>query len=114
MQHAEMDELEEDQVEGNVVDSQEEIEYSRTQQTPRYSFCGQAPAPEEGVSLIDEQGNPIKRRGRITCADMQNILSGILIDIKVNENNIPESILLGSYLGVVTRDPVLAIMAFSD
>ncbi|KAH0462902.1 hypothetical protein IEQ34_007484 [Dendrobium chrysotoxum] len=43
------------------LDSQEEIECSMTQQTPRQSFCSEAPAPEEGVWLIDEQGNPIRR-----------------------------------------------------
>ncbi|KAH0465054.1 hypothetical protein IEQ34_005157 [Dendrobium chrysotoxum] len=43
---------------------------------------------------------------------------GTRIHIEVNENNIPcnipESILLGSYLGVVARDPVLAPIAFPD
>ncbi|KAH0470914.1 hypothetical protein IEQ34_000637 [Dendrobium chrysotoxum] len=43
---------------------------------------------------------------------------GTRIHIEVNENNIPcnipESILLGTYLGVVTRDPVLAPIAFPD
>ncbi|KAH0456201.1 hypothetical protein IEQ34_014108 [Dendrobium chrysotoxum] len=99
-------------------DSQEEIECSRTQQTPRQSFCCEAPAPEEGVWLIDEQGNPIRRRGRTTCADIQNMPPGTRIHIEVNENNIPcnipESILLGTYLGVVARDPVLAPIAFPD
>ncbi|KAH0464498.1 hypothetical protein IEQ34_007284 [Dendrobium chrysotoxum] len=99
-------------------DSQEEIECSRTQQTPRQSFYSEAPAPEEGVWLIDEQGNPIRRRGRTTCADIQNMPPGTRIHIEVNENNIPcnipESILLGTYLGVVARDPVLAPIAFPD
>ncbi|KAH0435575.1 hypothetical protein IEQ34_026582 [Dendrobium chrysotoxum] len=43
---------------------------------------------------------------------------GTRIHIEVNENNIPcnisESILLGTYLGVVARDPVLAPIAFPD
>ncbi|KAH0464564.1 hypothetical protein IEQ34_007350 [Dendrobium chrysotoxum] len=43
---------------------------------------------------------------------------GIRIHIEVNENNIPcnipESILLGTYLGVVARDLVLAPIAFPD
>ncbi|PKU71748.1 hypothetical protein MA16_Dca026747 [Dendrobium catenatum] len=43
---------------------------------------------------------------------------GTRIHIEVNENNIPcnipESILLGTYLGVVARDPVLAPISFSD
>ncbi|KAH0467505.1 hypothetical protein IEQ34_004743 [Dendrobium chrysotoxum] len=99
-------------------DSQEEIECSRTQQTPHQSFCSEAPALEEGVWLIDEQGNPIRRRGRTTCADIQNMPPGTRIHIEVNENNIPcnipESILLGTYLGVVARDLVLAPIAFPD
>ncbi|KAH0468005.1 hypothetical protein IEQ34_003038 [Dendrobium chrysotoxum] len=118
-------------------DSQEEIECSGSQQTSRHSFCGTDPAPEEGVWLIDEQGpiilihacsfilnhvdeqgNPIRRRGRTTCADIQNMPPGTRIHIEVNENNIPcnipESILLGSYLGVVARDPMLAPIAFPD
>ncbi|PKU60532.1 hypothetical protein MA16_Dca028256 [Dendrobium catenatum] len=40
------------------------------------------------------------------------------IHIELNENNIPctipESILPGTYLGVVARDPVLAPIAFPD
>ncbi|KAH0469085.1 hypothetical protein IEQ34_002317 [Dendrobium chrysotoxum] len=68
--------------------------------------------------LVDEQGNPIKRRGHTTYADMQNMPSRTRIHIEVNENNIPsnipESILLGSYLGVVARYPVLALIAFPD
>ncbi|KAH0449928.1 hypothetical protein IEQ34_020620 [Dendrobium chrysotoxum] len=43
---------------------------------------------------------------------------GIRIHIEVNENNIPcnipESILLGSYLGVVARDHMLAPITFPD
>ncbi|KAH0451165.1 hypothetical protein IEQ34_018464 [Dendrobium chrysotoxum] len=43
---------------------------------------------------------------------------GTRIHIEVNENNIPcnipESILLGTYLGVVARDPVLGPIAFPD
>ncbi|KAL0908793.1 hypothetical protein M5K25_023302 [Dendrobium thyrsiflorum] len=99
-------------------DSQEENESSRSQQPARPSFCGQAPAPEEGIWLIDKQGNPIRRRGRTTCADIQSMPQGTRIHIEVNENNIPcnipESILLGSYLGVVARDPILAPIAFPD
>ncbi|KAH0470289.1 hypothetical protein IEQ34_000012 [Dendrobium chrysotoxum] len=81
-------------------------------------YCSEALAPEERVWLIDEQENPIRRRGRTTCADIQNMPPGTRIHIEVNENNIPynipESILLGSYLGVVARDPVLAPIAFPD
>ncbi|KAH0449946.1 hypothetical protein IEQ34_020638 [Dendrobium chrysotoxum] len=66
----------------------------------------------------DERGNPIRRRGRTTCADIQNMSPRTRIHIEVNENNIPcnipESILLGSYIGVVARDPVLASIAFPD
>ncbi|XP_028547832.1 uncharacterized protein LOC114578631 [Dendrobium catenatum] len=43
---------------------------------------------------------------------------GTRIHIEVNENNIPcnipESILLGTYLGIVARDPVLAPISFPD
>ncbi|KAH0470198.1 hypothetical protein IEQ34_001756 [Dendrobium chrysotoxum] len=43
---------------------------------------------------------------------------GTRIHIEVNENNIsyniPEYILLGSYLSVVARDPFLAPIAFPD
>ncbi|KAH0449339.1 hypothetical protein IEQ34_023139 [Dendrobium chrysotoxum] len=99
-------------------DSQEEIECSGSQQTSRHSFCGSATTPEEGVWLIDEQGNLIRRRGRTTCADIQNMPPRTRIHIEVNENNIPgnipESILLGSYLGVVARDPMLAPIAFPN
>ncbi|KAH0468620.1 hypothetical protein IEQ34_001852 [Dendrobium chrysotoxum] len=99
-------------------DSHEEIECSGSQQTSRHSFCGTDPAPEEGVWLIDEQENPIRRRGRTTCTDIQNMPPRTRIHIEVNENsipcNIPESILLGSYLGVVARDPMLAPIAFPD
>ncbi|KAI0522691.1 hypothetical protein KFK09_005076 [Dendrobium nobile] len=99
-------------------DSQEEIECSGTQQASRHSFCGAAPASQEGIWLIDEQGNPLRRRGKTTCADIQNMPPGTRIHIEVNENNVPcnitESILLGTYLGVVARDPVLAPIAFSD
>ncbi|KAH0459213.1 hypothetical protein IEQ34_012027 [Dendrobium chrysotoxum] len=99
-------------------DSQEEIECSGSQQTSRHSFCGTDPAPEEGIWLIDDQENPIRRRGRTTCADIQNMPPGTRIHIEVNKNNIPcnilESILLESYLGVVARDPILAPIAFLD
>ncbi|KAH0460294.1 hypothetical protein IEQ34_010957 [Dendrobium chrysotoxum] len=70
------------------------------------------------LNHVDEKGNPIRRRGRTTCADIQNMPPGTRIHIEVNENNIPcnipESILLGSYLGVVARDPMLAPIAFPD
>ncbi|PKU76801.1 hypothetical protein MA16_Dca001407 [Dendrobium catenatum] len=99
-------------------DSQEELEDSRTNETASHSFCSAALAPEEGVWLIDERGNPIRRRGRTTCADIQNMSSETRIHIELNENNIPctipESILPGTYLGVVARDPVLAPIAFPD
>ncbi|PKU76357.1 hypothetical protein MA16_Dca000960 [Dendrobium catenatum] len=40
------------------------------------------------------------------------------VHIEVNENNVPnnirESILLGSYLGVIARDLVLAPISFPD
>ncbi|KAI0502324.1 hypothetical protein KFK09_017271 [Dendrobium nobile] len=43
---------------------------------------------------------------------------GTRVHIEVNENNVPnnisESILLGSYLGVIARDPVLAPLSFPD
>ncbi|PKU66090.1 hypothetical protein MA16_Dca025221 [Dendrobium catenatum] len=43
---------------------------------------------------------------------------GTGVHIEVNENrvpcNIPKSILLGSYLGVIARDPILAPISFSD
>ncbi|KAH0449045.1 hypothetical protein IEQ34_022845 [Dendrobium chrysotoxum] len=43
---------------------------------------------------------------------------GTQIHIEVNENNIsrniPESILLRSYLSIVVRDPILAPIAFPD
>ncbi|KAH0449452.1 hypothetical protein IEQ34_020144 [Dendrobium chrysotoxum] len=71
-----------------------------------------------GGSSRDEQGNPIRRRGRTTCADIQNMPPGTRIYIEVNENNIPcnipESILLGSYHGVVARDPTFAPIIFPD
>ncbi|KAH0454525.1 hypothetical protein IEQ34_016449 [Dendrobium chrysotoxum] len=114
-------------------DSQEEIECSGSQQTSRHSFCGTVTASEEGMSndlsylfmlihfilnYVDEQENPIRRRGRTTCADIQNMPPETRIHIEVNENNIPcnipELILLGIYLGVVARDPILAPIAFPD
>ncbi|KAI0501991.1 hypothetical protein KFK09_016936 [Dendrobium nobile] len=99
-------------------DSQEEIECSGTQQASQHSFGGAAPATQEGIWLVDEQGNPSRRRGRTTCADIQNMPPGTRIHIEVNENNIPcnipESTLLGTYLGVVARDPVLAPISFPD
>ncbi|KAI0513461.1 hypothetical protein KFK09_009482 [Dendrobium nobile] len=99
-------------------DSQEEIECNGTQQASQHSFGGAAPAPQEGVWLVDEQGNPLRRRGRTTCADIQNMPPGTRIHIEVNENNIPcnipELTLLGTYLGVVARDPVLAPISFPD
>ncbi|KAH0468879.1 hypothetical protein IEQ34_002111 [Dendrobium chrysotoxum] len=68
--------------------------------------------------MTDKQENPIRRRGRTTHADIQNMLPGTRIYIEVNENNIPcnitESIMLGSYLGVVTRDLILAQIVFPD
>ncbi|PKU68963.1 hypothetical protein MA16_Dca002231 [Dendrobium catenatum] len=43
---------------------------------------------------------------------------GTQIHIEVNENmvpcNIPESIILGSYLGVVARDPILTPISFAN
>ncbi|KAL0926257.1 hypothetical protein M5K25_002471 [Dendrobium thyrsiflorum] len=65
-----------------------------------------------------EQGVPVRRRGRTTCIDIQNMPPGTRAFIEVNENNVPsnisESVLLGSYLGVIARDPVLAPISFTD
>ncbi|KAH0459042.1 hypothetical protein IEQ34_011856 [Dendrobium chrysotoxum] len=67
-----------------------------------------------GGSSRDEQENPTRHRGRTTCADKQNMPPRTRIHIEVNENNIPESILLGTYLGVVAGDPILAPIAFPN
>ncbi|KAI0496295.1 hypothetical protein KFK09_022609 [Dendrobium nobile] len=78
----------------------------------------QVPPANDGIWLIDDEGAPIKKRGRTTCADIQSMSPGTRAHIEVNENmvpcNIPESTLLGSYLGVVARDPILAPISFSD
>ncbi|XP_028555894.1 uncharacterized protein LOC110111697 [Dendrobium catenatum] len=78
----------------------------------------QVPPADDGIWLIDDEGDPIKKRGRTTCADIQSMPPGTRVHIEVNENmvpcNIPESILLGSYLGVLARDPILAPISFSD
>ncbi|KAI0497683.1 hypothetical protein KFK09_020916 [Dendrobium nobile] len=102
--------------------SQEENECSGTQQSPRHSTCEQIQTPNDGILLIvlctDEQGVPVRRRGRTTCIDIQNMPPGTRVHIEVNENNVPsnisESVLLGSYLGVIARDPVLAPLSFPD
>ncbi|KAH0450735.1 hypothetical protein IEQ34_021427 [Dendrobium chrysotoxum] len=66
----------------------------------------------------DEQGDPICRKGRTICAEIQNMPQGIYIHIEVNKNNIPCNIpgfiLMGSYLGVIARDPILEPLAFLD
>ncbi|KAH0467921.1 hypothetical protein IEQ34_002954 [Dendrobium chrysotoxum] len=66
--------------------------------------------------LVDEQCVPIRRRGQTTCVDIQNMTPGTCVHIEVNENNMPsnisKSILLGSYLGVIARNPVLAPISF--
>ncbi|KAL0912889.1 hypothetical protein M5K25_016303 [Dendrobium thyrsiflorum] len=70
----------------------------------------QVPPAEDGVWLIGDEGAPIKKRGRTTCADIQSMPLGTRVHIEVNENmvpcNIPESILLGSYLGAKFEFPV--------
>ncbi|KAI0496688.1 hypothetical protein KFK09_023012 [Dendrobium nobile] len=70
------------------------------------------------VVLIDEQGVPVRHRGRTTCIDIQNMTPSTHVHIEVNENNVPsnisESVLLGSYLGVIARDPVLTPLSFLD
>ncbi|KAI0511229.1 hypothetical protein KFK09_011854 [Dendrobium nobile] len=95
--------------------SQEENECSGTQQSPRHSTCEQIQTPNDGILLI---GVPVRRRGRTTCIDIQNMPPGTRVHIEVNENNVPsnisESVLLGSYLGVIARDPVLAPLSFPD
>ncbi|KAL0910206.1 hypothetical protein M5K25_021160 [Dendrobium thyrsiflorum] len=97
---------------------QEENQCSGTQQSPRHSTCEQIQSPNDGICLIDEQGVPVRRRGRTTCIDIQNMPPGTRVLIEVNENNVPsnisESILLGSYLGVIARDPILASISFPD
>ncbi|KAL0921140.1 hypothetical protein M5K25_008184 [Dendrobium thyrsiflorum] len=98
--------------------TQEENQCSGTQQSPRHSTCEQIQSPNDGILLIDEQGVPVRRRGRTTCFDIQNMPPGTRVFIEVNENNVPsnisESVLLGSYLGVIARDPVLAPISFPD
>ncbi|KAH0455655.1 hypothetical protein IEQ34_015687 [Dendrobium chrysotoxum] len=68
--------------------------------------------------LGDDEGALIKKRGRTTYANIQNMPPGIRIYIEVNENivpcTLPESILLGSYLGVLARDLILAPISFSN
>ncbi|KAH0451799.1 hypothetical protein IEQ34_019098 [Dendrobium chrysotoxum] len=84
--------------------SQEEHECSGTQQSLHHSTY--------------EQGVPVRHRGRTTCIDIQNMLPSTRVHIEVNENNVRsnilEFVLLGSYLGVIARDPVLAPISFSD
>ncbi|KAH0456145.1 hypothetical protein IEQ34_014052 [Dendrobium chrysotoxum] len=98
--------------------SQEEHECSGTQQSPRHSTCEQIHTPNDGILLINEQGLPVHCRGRTTCIDIQNMPPGTRVHIEVNENNVPsnilESVLLGSYLGVIARDPVLAPISFPN
>ncbi|KAH0465360.1 hypothetical protein IEQ34_005463 [Dendrobium chrysotoxum] len=67
----------------------------------RYAEMDEVVEDQVEEKVVDEQGNPNKCRGHTTCADMQNMI-------------IPKSILLRSYLDVVTRDPILAIIAFPD
>ncbi|PKU81316.1 hypothetical protein MA16_Dca025040 [Dendrobium catenatum] len=78
----------------------------------------QVPSIDDGILLIDDEGALIKKRGLTTCADIQSMPPGTQIHIEVNENmvpcNIPESILPGSYLGIVARDPILAPISFAD
>ncbi|KAH0452712.1 hypothetical protein IEQ34_020011 [Dendrobium chrysotoxum] len=98
--------------------TQEENECSGTQQSSRHSHCEQTQTPNDGIWLIDEQGVSVRRRGRTTCIDIQNVSPGTRVHIEVNENNvpcnIPESVILGTYLGVIARDPVLAPISFPD
>ncbi|PKU82621.1 hypothetical protein MA16_Dca022789 [Dendrobium catenatum] len=77
------------------------------------------PAISAGVAANrNDEGAPIKKRGQTTCVDIQSMPPGTRVHIEVNENmvpcNIPEFILLGSYLGVVARDPILEPISFSD
>ncbi|KAI0488351.1 hypothetical protein KFK09_028180 [Dendrobium nobile] len=89
---------------------------SSVEQTSRTS--NNTSTPVHPNSSNDDEGALIKKRGRTTCADIQNMPPGTWVLIEVNENmvpcNIPKSILLGSYLGVVARDPILAPISFSD
>ncbi|XP_028551289.1 uncharacterized protein LOC110102589 isoform X2 [Dendrobium catenatum] len=103
------------------LDSIEDSQFIESQQPSRQSFQEfprQAPPPNDGIRLIDEQGTPIRRRGQTTCTDIKCMPLGTRVHIEVNENgvpcNIPESILLGSYMGVVARDSILAPISFSD
>ncbi|KAL0912249.1 hypothetical protein M5K25_018211 [Dendrobium thyrsiflorum] len=98
--------------------TQEENKCGGSQEPPRHSYHGQAPNSDDRIWLIDEQGAPIRRRGRTTCVDIQNMSLGTRVYIEVNEKNIPcnkpESILLGSYLSFIARDPILAPISFLD
>ncbi|KAH0451421.1 hypothetical protein IEQ34_018720 [Dendrobium chrysotoxum] len=90
---------------------------SRSQTLSSQEIRRQVPSADEEIWLIDNDGAPIKKRGQTICADIQSMLPGTRVHIEVNENmvscNMPESILLGSYLGVVARDPILASISFS-
>ncbi|KAI0510958.1 hypothetical protein KFK09_011574 [Dendrobium nobile] len=97
--------------------TQEENQCSDNEQSPRHSTCEQIQAPNDGIWLIDEQGVPVHRTGRTTCSDIQKMPPGKRVHIEVNENNVPsnisEPVLLGSYIGVIVRDSVLAPISFS-
>ncbi|XP_020573797.1 uncharacterized protein LOC110020146 [Phalaenopsis equestris] len=76
------------------------------------------PRLEDGVSLSDEQRAFMRRRGRTTFADFQNLPPETQVQIDINDNIIPCNILkydvLGSCIGVIARDLVLAHLLFSN
>ncbi|KAI0515862.1 hypothetical protein KFK09_008530 [Dendrobium nobile] len=47
------------------------------------------PPKEDGTWLIDDEGAPIKKRGRTTCVDIQSMPLCIRIHIEDNENIVP-------------------------
>ncbi|PKU79227.1 uncharacterized protein LOC110105475 [Dendrobium catenatum] len=100
------------------LNTQEENKCGGSQQPPGHSYHWQARNSDDGIWLIDEEGAPIRRRGRTTCVDIHNMPPGTRVYIEVNGNNIPcnkpESILLGSYLSFIARDPIFAPISFLD
>lgn len=59
----------------------------------------------------------MRHRGHAICAKIQSLPQGTCVHIKVNDSGIPFNIsesILGFYIRVVARDPMLAPILFLD
>ncbi|KAH0449364.1 hypothetical protein IEQ34_020056 [Dendrobium chrysotoxum] len=101
-----------------------------------YSSLSSTGCDSEKWETSEDEGRGTKSRSRVLpdgfldplppqkpfklprLSDIQCMPLGIRVHIEVNENGVPcnisESILLGSYMGHVARDSVLAPISFSD